>query len=205
MNIELEGKLICVFGLPNTGKTNFLRYLTSLPPYRRNLIFDPVKDYPTESTGLVYRPKSRTHSSEGGECDEELGFVIDKMVNNAPESLRPKYIIVDEANRSMKNQHPMPEAVQDLIDFNTHYKPQMSLICACRRPAKLHTDFREIANHFFIFSQGGKNDQRSYANIASELPEMLDEKEQYEFVYVDSERNCHLFSPVKNMGEKGRI
>lgn len=205
MNIELEGKLVCVFGLPNTGKTNFLRYITQLPPYRRNLIFDPVKDYPTDSYGLVYRPKSRAHSSDGGNCDEELGLVVDKMVNDAPPSLRPKYIVVDEANRSMKNRHPLPESVKDLIDFNTHYTPRMSLICACRRPAKLHTDFREIANHFFIFSQGGRNDKNEYSNIAEDLPEYLDKKDRFEFVYVDSNRNCHLFNPVKNMGEKGRI
>lgn len=205
MDITLEGKIVCVFGLPNTGKTNFLRYLTSLPPYRRNLIFDPVKDYPTDTYGLVYRPKSRTHSSEGGECDSELGFVVDKMVNNAPKPFKPKYIVIDEANRSLKNRQPIPEPVQDLVDFNTHYDPQMSLICACRRPAKLHTDIREIANHFFVFSQGGKNDSRNYADISEELPELLDKKEQYEFVYVDSERDCHIFNPVKNMGEKGRI
>lgn len=205
MDIELEGKLVCVFGLPNTGKTNFLRYITALPPYRRNLIFDPVKDYPTEKAGLVYRPKSREHSSEGGECDKELGLVVDEMVNNAPKALRPRYIIIDEANRSLKNQHPIPTPVKDLIDFNTHYDPRITVIAACRRPAKLHTDIREIANHFFIFSQGGKNDERSYSNIASDLPELLDEKDPYEFVHVNSNREATLFSPVKNMGEKGRI
>lgn len=204
-DIELSGKIVCVFGLPNTGKTNFLRYLTDLPPYRRHFVFDPVKDYPTDRHGLVYRPESREHSSNNGACDLELSKVLDELLYSVPKELRPRYIIIDEANRAIPNQKSIPATVSDIIDFNTHFDPRLTLICACRRPAKLHTNITEIANHYFIFSQGGRNDRRSYANIAAGLPELLERKDRYEFVHVNQERECTLFRPVKDMGEKGRI
>lgn len=204
-DIELKGQIICVFGLPNTGKSNMLRWLLRRPPYRRNLIIDPVRDYPPGDYGLVFRPSSRQHSSDGGNCEKEVDEVIDMMINRTEAKFRPKFVVIDEANRVLKNNQPIPPALADLIDFNTHYSPPVSLICACRRPAKLHTNIREIANHFFILSSGGKNDNRSYGNIASELPDVLDRKEPYEIAHVDSYRRVSVFSPVENMGEKGRI
>lgn len=203
-DIELNGKLVCVFGLPNTGKTNFLRHILRLPPYRRHLIIDPVKDYPTDEY-VVYRPNTRYHSSEGGNLDKEANEVVDHFINNSNKALRPRYIVIDEANRVLPNQKTIPPAFKDLIDMNTHFDPPMTLIAACRRPAKIHSDLEEIANHFFIFSQGGRNDERNYADIASELPEVLENKEPYEFAHVDSNRNVTLYSPVPDMGEKGRI
>lgn len=204
-DISLKGAIVCVFGLPNTGKTNFLRWLLAKPPYQRHLVIDPVRDYPPGRYSLVYRPKSRQHSSDGGNAEKEVDRVIDEVVNNAAPAMRPKYVVIDEANRILKNNQPIPPALADLIDFNTHYRPPVSLIAACRRPAKLHTNVREIASHFFVLSSGGRNDSRAYGNIASDLPDVLEEKKPYEVAHVNPNRDVSLFSPVKDMGEKGRI
>lgn len=203
--IEIHGKICCVFGHPDTGKTNFIRWLLKQPPYRRHAVFDPVMDYPTGEY-VVYRPESRYHSSNGGKADKELNQFVDKMVNNVPKAVRPRVIVVDEANRPLANGQPLPAAVKDIVDFNTHYDPPITFITACRRPAgQMSAEVIELATEFFVLSSGGKNDKGYYANIHTDLPDALEAKGQYEIAYAKKGGQCRIFSPVQDMGEKGRI
>lgn len=205
IEIEIFGKIVCVFGHPDTGKTNFLRWLLSLPQYRRHCIFDPVKDYPTGDY-TVYRPDSRYHSSEGGQADKELNELVDKLINDVGKSLRPRVVVVDEANRPLAHGQPLPPAVRDIIDFNTHYDPPITFVTACRRPAgQMNAEVIELATEFFILSAGGKNDRSHYANIHVDLPDALEAKGEFEVAYAKKGGKCGIFSPVKDMGEKGRI
>lgn len=199
--IELEGKITCVFGLPYSGKTNFMKWLLSQRAYRRHMIFDTVQDYPTSQYN-AYRPDVR-HWERG--VNEELNEFVDATVEQAPKALRPRYVVVDEANRSLPNNKDPGMAVADLVDFNTHYDPQIGVILICRRPAQLNSDFENLASHYFVFAARGKNDYSAYGDISRELPDLLDERERYEFAHVDEEGDCTLFEPVELMEGRGRI
>lgn len=200
-NLELAEQIVTVLGPPDSGKTNFVKNVFSLEPYRRHWIYDPLREYDGREYNVV-RPSNRRY--DGG--NEELNATIDDAIMAAPESLRPRYFVIDEANRTVPNKKEPGEAVQDMIDFNTHFAPGIGLWAVARRPAQLNTDLMELYDEMFVFGLRGRNDRRTYKDmVGEELVELLDEKEKYEFVHVDGEGDCTLFEPCEYQGEKVKI
>lgn len=200
-DLELAEQIVTVLGPPDSGKTNFVKKIFSLAPYRRHWIYDPLREYDGGSYNVI-RPSNRRY--DGG--NEELNAVIDDAIMAAPETLRPRYFVVDEANRTIPNKKEPGEAVQDMIDFNTHFAPGIGFWAVARRPAQLNTDLMELYDEMFVFGLRGRNDRRTYRDmVGEELVELLDQKEKYEFVHVDGEGDCTLFEPTENLGEKVKI
>lgn len=193
--MRFENSIVTVYGPPGSGKTNYIKWLLRQPQYRRHIVFDPMKEYDSGEYN-VFRPSSRRYDDGG---NAELNDLIDDMVISAPGDVRPKFIVVDEANRVIPNRKDPGPAVADLIDFNRHFG--VSLITIARRPTQLNTDLENLANHIFIFGGRGKNDYRSYADIHRDLPEAIEEKEQYEPVYVSGDGDLRIFDKVPSLGE----
>lgn len=194
--MELKGKIVCVFGPPGSGKTNFIKHIFGLPPYRRHWIYDPMREYNPETHNVI-RPTNRRY--EKG--NEELNEVVDLLIHQNGKGARPRYFVVDEANRLIPNHKDPGPAVADLIDFNRHIHPGIGFWAVSRRPAQINTDLENLANHYFVFGSRGKNDRNAYRNIASDLPEYLERKKKYEFVHVSEGGECSIYKPVDYYGE----
>lgn len=194
-DLRLRDSIITVFGPPGSGKTNFMKWLLRQPQYRRHIVFDPMKEYDSGEYN-VYRPSGRRYDDGG---NAELNDLIDDMVISAEEAVRPRFVVVDEANRTIPNRKDPGPAVADLIDFNRHFAT--SLVAVARRPSQLNTDLENLSNHIFVFGGRGKNDYRSYSDTHRDLPQALEEKEQYQPVYVSSEGDLRIFDSVPNLGE----
>lgn len=200
-NLELAEQIVVVLGPPDSGKTNFVKTVFGKEPYRRHWIYDPLREYDSSEYNVV-RPSNRRY--DGG--NEELNQTIDDAIFAQPEALRPRYLVIDEANRTVPNNKEPGEAMQDMIDFNTHFAPGIGLWVVARRPAQLNTDLMELYDEMFIFGLRGRNDKRAYRDMVSEeLVEQLDAKEKFEFVHVDGEGDTTLFEPVPYQGEKVKI
>jgi DNA helicase HerA-like ATPase len=157
-----------------------------------------MREYDTERY-TVYRPSERRYPGS----NEELNAVIDDLVLGVKEEARPRYLVVDEANRSLPNQKDPGEGAADLIDFNRHFG--VSLLAISRRPSQLNTDLENLANHTFCFGLKGKNDRRAYSQIHEDLPEALDSKPEYAPVYVSGAGDLEVFRPVDYLGETPTI
>lgn len=200
-DLQLSEQIVVVLGPPDSGKTNFVKTVFQRPEYRRHWIYDPLREYDAETFNVV-RPRNRRYDGGNG----ELNQTIDDAILTARESVRPRYFVVDEANRTIPNGKEPGSAVQDMIDFNTHFAPGVGLWAIARRPAQLNTDLMELYDELFIFGLRGRNDRRAYRDIVSEeLVDLLDEKDRYEFVHVDGSGETTLFEPVPHQGEKVQI
>lgn len=200
MNVSFDGKIVCVFGPPGSGKTNFVKYVFSKKPYKRHWIYDPMQEYDSDTHNVV-RPNNRRYDPG----NDELNETVDFLVHNQHPDLRPRYFVIDEANRLVPNKKEPGSAVADLIDFNRHIHPGIGVWAVSRRPAQVNTDLENLANHYFIFGSRGKNDENAYRDIATDLPDYLEAKDEYESVHVDETGECRILKPVENFGETRTI
>ena len=99
MKLELDKKSVCIFGLPDSGKSTLAHFLASLFGIS-GFIYDTMSEYPDKPFD-IYRPKDR---NSVGECE--------KIIRLAMNSGKYKLILIDEANRFAPSKPtPLPQAL----------------------------------------------------------------------------------------------
>lgn len=193
--IDLNPALVNIYGYGGSGKSNFIRYILSKRKYSRHVIYDYNGEYDSDKYN-VYRPTNKTYESGGN--DEVNEFI--KHLIELPPAKRPRYVVLDEAADYLPGGgKPMGEYVSRMAHHNTHLKPGMTLITSNRSITGLNPTIREMFNHMFVFGLRGDNSIRQARNLASDLPDVVDDLNEYEFCHVDQSGEISRFEPVKNM------
>ena len=194
-NLNLNPALVNVFGPGTSGKSNFIKWLLQRPPYRRHIVFDPMREYDPD-TYNVYRP----NAVEYEEGNEELNKFLSQMLS-LPRHARPRYIVVDEAaNFIPGGNRRVGGEVSKLMYHNTHYNPRVTLITANRHPTDLDSTLREMYDHMLVFGARG-NAVDTLENMASGFRDLLEELPEHHFVHADPMGELTVYEPVEDMGE----
>lgn len=207
--INLRRDIVCIIGPPDSGKSNLAKYLLSLNPYRRHLVYDPLFGFdPTEYN--VIRPPSKDYKWRRYEQgNPELNKAADKFIFNAPPDKRPSFFVIDEAARLLPLAKDEGPAMANISDFNAHIdlgdRQGMGVWLLCQRFAQLNTSLENKAVHYFIMGIGGKNDTDAVKKIHPDIIPALQSAKDYGFVYVGPNESLRVFNPVDKMGEKARI
>lgn len=204
MELRFNGAIVCVFGPPGSGKSNWVKWLFRRTAYSRHIIYDPMHEYDTDRYNVARPPRSTAYRRYD-KGNDELNKTIDELIMGSPPAIRPRYFVIDEANRLLPNGKPPGEAAQDLIDFNRHYEPGIGVMAICRRPAQINTDLENLASYHIVFGQQGKNDRRAYGDLHRDLPDALDAKDRYAPVVVGPNNDLQTFAPVDYLGETPTI
>lgn len=196
MELDLQGKLVNIFGPGDSGKSNFIRYVLSKPKYHRHVIFTPTREYDPENYNVYF--------ADGLEYDKinpELNNFLKEMTE-APREKRPRYVVIEEAANSLPGGNKSIGAyAQQLAWHNTHFYPGMTMITSNRHPTDLDSTIREMYDHMFIFGLRGENAKRCARGMCSGVVEVVESLNQYEFVHVDPQGEINVFEPVEDMGE----
>ena len=200
VEIDLQTSLVNIYGPGGSGKSNFIKFLLKQRPYRRHIVFDPMREYGPEEYN-VYRPDNLEY--DGG--NEELNKFLETVLN-LPREIRPRYIVVDEAANFLPGGNKtMGGQVSQLAYHNTHIYPGITLITANRHITDLNPTIREMYDHMFVFDLRGDNSLGAADNLASGLSGEVDNLDMYEFIHVDTLGEMTKFSPVEDMGQYQQI
>jgi energy-coupling factor transporter ATP-binding protein EcfA2 len=201
--ISLENKIVTFTGPPDSGKSNLVKYMLTLSPYKSHLVYDPLFGFDSDMHNVVRPPDSSTRWRRYEDGNPKLNEAVDEFIFNQEPSKRPKYFILDEAGRLLPEGKPEGPAMGELNDFNAHYGISVWLIG--QRFAQINTDFENKATHHFVMGYKGKNDKRALTDIHEDLPEMLDETSEYGFVHVGPNGTIEKFKSVPEIGTKGQL
>lgn len=180
MELDLENKAFCIFGLPDSGKSTLACFI--LNQYgSQAFVYDTLHEYP-DTPFDSYCPKNRYSAVE---LDMTIRIVMQRY----------KLIVIDETNRFCPPKPaPLPPAVADLNDWRAHYGATVGYIC--RRPVQLNTDLTELSHYLFIFTLKGKNDTMYLNDLVAGLGDAVNQLELYHFIVVDPARNYQVYDPI---------
>lgn len=180
MELQLENKAFCIFGLPDSGKSTLAHFI--IAQYAgQAFVYDTLHEYPGINFD-TYCPKDRYSAVE-----------LDMVIRIAMR--RYKLIIIDECNRFCPSKPaPLPQAVADLNDWRAHYGASVGYIA--RRPVQLNQDLTELAHYLFIFCLKGRNDIQYLNDLTAGLGDSVSELAPYHFIVVDPQRSYQTYSPV---------
>ena len=182
MQLNLDNKSLCIFGLPDSGKSTLANYILHIYGAQA-LMYDTLDEYPGNPFDS-YVPRNRGSVAE-----------LENVTRRVLAARRYKLFIIDETNRFCPSKpKPLPQAIADLNDWRAHYGISIGYIC--RRPTQLHQDLTELAHYLFIFSLPGKNDQDYLNNLSRGLGDAVAQVPKYHFMVVYPDRRYELFSPV---------
>lgn len=200
--ISLKNEIVIFTGPPDSGKSNLVKYLLSLPEYKSHLVYDPLFGFDPDTHNVVRPPNRDTKYRRYGEGNPELNRAVDKFVLTE-EGQRPEVFAIDEAGRLLPSGKPEGEAMGELNDFNAHYG--ISVWVIGQRYSQINTDFENKATHHFVMGYQGKNDKRALRDVHENLPDYLDRTSQYGFTYVGKNGQIRNFEPVPEMDDKGEL
>lgn len=179
--LDFTNRKIVIFGIQGSGKSHLVKKVI-LPKITRGIVFDTLDEYQDFPR---YVPKSRNKDG------------IPELEAFIPYAVKNKYsmIIVDEANRYMIPQTPLPEQVSYINDFQLHIP--IALLCIARRPVQLNTNITELAHYIICFNLAGKNDISYLNDLTDGLGDSVAQLEAHEFIICGLPRkNYQKFAPV---------
>lgn len=194
--MRLIGRHVAVFGLKNTGKSNLVQYLLSMPQYQGHLVYDLCQEH---SALNRYVPSHR----RGSEAEEELEEVAARTVTNQDREMRPDVFAVEEVSRFCSPQSQPPPAVYELVDLARHYRT--GLLTVARRPAQVHADLVDLADTVIYFRLKGKNDRRALNRTIDGLGDVVRNLPDYHFARVTGDHRVYVHPPVPEMDTTGRL
>jgi len=181
---NLIGRQFSIFGLKNSGKTNFSKWLLT-EFYPRHVVFDPMDEYRDEWGYNQFVPQQKRSA-------EELDLFLDQFVK--PNKGELDMLIVDEANRYHRKGGELQGGIAEIIDYGTsHWNLGAGFIA--RRPVQVHTDILELSEYLFIHRLTGKNDLKRLRNVHPELPQAVKDLPQYGCVMVKPDRSFETLNP----------
>lgn len=181
--LDLENKGVCIFGLPDSGKSTLNNYiLTRYGPAA--FVYDTLNEY-GDDPYYSYSPKNRNDVRE-----------METVVRRAFNSLQYRLIAIDETNRFCPPKPaPLPQAIADLNDWRAHFR--LAVIYIARRPVQLNQDLTELAHYLICFHLDGKNDTAYLNDLKSGLGDTVSSLPRYHFaVYSKAESSVIVYNPV---------
>ena len=187
-DIDLTAQGFSIFGPRRSGKSWLLK--TILDSTDHHLVYDPMREHDGYHH---YRPDDR-------ESIPEYVDVITKIVI----PYRPALFVTDEANKYIENHKPLPEGVNDLIDFCGHWGISVGFVA--RRMTQVNTSLVELADTVFFFRLTGRNDYQYLEDLQRGLGDQVRDLPKYHFVvWRDGEAVTHAPIPEpKNPKHTGR-
>ena len=176
MNLELHAKRFCVFGLNDSGKSNFVKWLVRQWPGAA--VYDVMHEY-SQHTPENYVPTYKQASPQG---IEELNMFCSTEVINNP--TKPPAFILEEANRYCPPKPSrLPAGILRINDENAHYGMAFGVVC--RRPTQLHQDLIELSHYRVFFRLNGSNDVRYLNELHAGLGDAVAQLQPYQFIVHD--------------------
>jgi hypothetical protein len=181
MELDLESKGFCIFGLPDSGKSTLVNFI--LTRWGENaFIYDTLHEYPDQPFDS-YCPDDRYSVAE-----------LEPVIRQAM-ARRYGLVVIDEANRFCPSKPaPLPQAVADLNDWRAHYGMAAGFVC--RRPVQLNQDLTELAHYLFVFRLDGLNDTRYLNDLCAGLGDAITRLEPYHFIMYHKGQGFQLMAPV---------
>jgi hypothetical protein len=205
-DINLRGKITVITGPPDSGKSNLVKYLLTLPAYRRHLVYDPMFGFDAKTHNVIRPPNNQHKYRRYEKGNEELNHAADKFVLSPEKSQRPSYFVVDEAGRLLPNQKDEGPAIGEINDFNAHYG--IGLWVVGQRLAQINSDLENKAVHHFVCGYMGKNDKQTLRQYHEDAPEALDNiksQDPFGFIYIGANGQLRQFKSVPEVGSKGQL
>jgi len=199
--MKLENKIVIFTGPPDSGKSNLVKYMLTMPQYRKHLVYDPLFGFDADEHNVIRPPNRDTQWRRYEKGNPMLNQAVDEFVLGPEQKYRPDYFVVDESGRLLPNKKPEGSAMGELNDFNAHYGIGLWLIG--QRLAQINSDMENKATHYFVMGYQGKNDRNHLKDVHTDLPETLDSTSKFGFVHVGPNNNIHRVEPVPEMNEKG--
>ena len=180
--IDLDCKGVCIFGLPDGGKSTLARSIARTYG-AQCFVYDTLHEYPPDAYDH-YRPAGRYDVPE-----------YERTIRGAMTSGRYKMLIIDESNRfNPSKPKPLPQATADLNDWRSHYG--LATVHICRLPVQLNQDLTELAHYLFIFKMPGKNSIAYLNDSAVGLGDAASALLPYHFLIVFPDRHFEVCAPV---------
>lgn len=169
MELDVENKSVCVFGMPDSGKSTVTSFILS--QYGKDaFVFDTLDEFDKDAEYDSYAPKNRDDIAE-----------LTRVVRAVMKSRKYALIAIDEANRYAEPKPaPLPAILRDLNDYRAHY--QLATLYLCRRPTQFHTDIVDLANFLIIFRMDGPHDISYLNNIIAGLGDAASRLDPYHFI-----------------------
>jgi hypothetical protein len=187
MEIDIEGKALCIFGLPGTGKSTLRDSILNLYGAQA-VLYDTLWETPKDAPYYSYRPKDRYSVAE---LERVTGRVIAEHY---------KLFCIEETNRFCPSKpSPLPKRIVDLNDMRRkdagHYG--IGVIYMSRRLVQLNQDLTELADYLAIFHLTGKNDIQYLDDLVQGLGQVVLNLPDFHFVFVNRDRSYSVMSPIE--------
>lgn len=184
MDIQITRKTFCLFGYKASGKSTLAKYLATQYG-EKCLYYDTLHECSTDAEFHTYRPKN-THN---------LGELL-SVVELVKQSKKYRLFLIDEANRYIKKNSPLPQPIADMNDWCRHPQYNLAVGYIARRPVQLNPELTEIADYLFIFNLGGINDIKRLNDMRAGLGDTVQSLPPYHFVVANQARQFYVSKPV---------
>jgi len=204
--VSLRKNIVTFTGPPDSGKSNLVKYLLTLPHYQRHMVYDPLFGFDPETHNVVRPPNKETKWRRYEHGNKALNEAVDRYVLTKKSELKPKYFIVDEAGRLLPNGKFEGSAMGELNDFNAHH--DISVWLVGQRLAQLNSDFENKATHHFVMGYKGKNDREALRELHADLPDALDRVKEWDpfgFAYAGPNNELRVYRSVPEVGDKSML
>lgn len=188
----MRAKATVILGLRGTGKSNAARAIVSQDPDHA-LVYDPQGEF--NDLCDVLQPKAFDYP----EAADEFARLLNRadLWHGGPQG-GYRLLIVDEAQRIApgggRALHPR------IARFNAEHRHiPMGVLWIARRPAELHPEIINLADHLVIFKLPGTTDERFLEGTSKGLGKAIRELEDFECMYVDQGRHFTRCAPFPNM------
>jgi len=163
MKVDLDNKLVSIFGLHETGKTHLAKEISG---NYDTAVFDVLGEY-SEKDFDIWKVQNDSYPEVQKEFDRFLDYLRD---SKAEEEGDWEMLVCDESSTVHPNGKSMPSTMNNFLNYYRHKVEEkgwdMGGIFMARRPARVNTNIVELSRYLFIFRVTGKNDIR-YLNDVS--------------------------------------
>lgn len=189
MKFDFKNKLVCIFGLHESGKTVLAKHIAK---QYKTVVFDILGEY--KEKGLDwYEPKHTAYP--------DVAQDFDIFLKNARTETKWNMILLDEASTVFPNKRGLMPIANNFINFYRHSIKEKGwnkgAMFICRRPARLNTDIVELSRYLIIFQLKGKNDIQYLNSINEGLGDAVVELDGYEFIVVQPNRTYKKYPAIK--------
>lgn len=195
VNLRLKDRHTVLFGKRGEGKSNLVQWI--LKNYPNAIVYDMCREHDVEGV-TRYVPENRS----GEMARAEAGEFTKRIITENDRERRPDLVIYEEASRYLPNGGGTHDAIFDLADQGRHYG--VGTVAVARRPAKIDTSIREMADTALSFYVSGKNDVNALNAIEEPAGDLAKALPEYHFVKIEG-REIDVCQPVPEQDTTGEL